>query len=71
MNLEAALQEDAHLQHVLPQGLLVLHSSPLGVIFGRAVTSVCDYRVVLSPDGLKLPLEGSCLLIILWSWQKT
>ena len=64
-DLQAALQEDAHLQHALPQRLLGAHSGPPGTLLGRAVPPVCQRRLILCPQGLYLPLKGGCLLTIL------
>ena len=64
-DLQAALQEDAHLQHALPQRLLIAHGRALGALLGCAVPPVCERRLVLSPQGFDLPLKGSCLLTIL------
>lgn len=64
-DLEAALQQDAHLQHALPQRLLALHSRPLGAVSGRAVHPVRDGGVVLRSDGLDLSFQRSCLRILL------
>ena len=64
-DLQAALQEDAHLQHALPQRLLIPHGGPPRALLGRAVPPVCQRRLVLSPQGFDFPLKGTCLPIIL------
>ena len=64
-DLEAALQQDAHLQHALPQRLLALHGRALCAVPGRTVHAVRDGGAVLRSDGLNLPLQRSCLRILL------
>ena len=55
-DLEAALQQDAHLQRALPQRFLTAHSSAFGALLGCAVCPICDGGLILRPGGLQFPL---------------
>ena len=63
-NLQAALQQDAELQHAFPQSALVPYGQTLGLFPSATVPVPPQGARILGPHCLKLPLQSCNLLLI-------